>query len=281
MTSQRRLRRFYSHSVLPQEGENFILAPDEVRHLRHSIRLKEGDLCLVIDGQGRESRARILRYHPDGTAELAVEALIRGPADDPPAGRVRLRVAQALLRKNKLDDLVEKAQELGVDEFWAFAAERSVSRLEGDGKISRKLARWNKIACQAAKQSGGGRILQVGYFESLSQAMDRLGPKDAAVIFHPLAQAVPFPRWAVNFFQNPVDSKTINLSLFLGPEGGFSAREIKAAEEVCAGKSARFCMVGLGDSILKADTAFLSVIGSLRLLNLLDAGYVYERPDEI
>ncbi|HTL47275.1 MAG TPA: RsmE family RNA methyltransferase [Verrucomicrobiae bacterium] len=258
MKSKRRLRRFFSSAPLPASGASFSIPPDEARHLKTIIRLKEGDSCLVADGTGKEAVARVEVFPPDGSARLVVEKSLAVSDGLHPV----LKVFQALPRHDKFEDIIQKAQELGVQELVPLHSERTVVKIE-EKKKSSKLARWHKIAAEAAKQSGVLRLTEIKPPVTLEEA-ERLIPAGGIVLlFHPHKKAVPFRRW-LDAYREDQDGGPLHL--FLGPEGGFSEKEVSRLEREAQNRGWIFAMVGLGDTILKSDTAFIAAAAALRLV---------------
>ncbi|MBI3312952.1 MAG: 16S rRNA (uracil(1498)-N(3))-methyltransferase [Candidatus Omnitrophica bacterium] len=215
------------------------------------MRLKPGDSCLIADGTGREVKARIENFTEDGKTHLIVlESKIspnhKSSIQD---SGLQIRVCQALLQKGKMDDLVRKAQELGVDEICPMETSRTVLRMNAEsGK--RVLQRWEKIAREAAKQSGSLQLVKITNFEKFSKILQTIPKGEVVAVFHPSAKAVGFRDWIKSL--ESVNARRVNL--FLGPEGGFAEEEIK-----------NLPLINLGQNILKADTAFLAVVSALRL----------------
>ena len=257
-SSKRRLRRFFYEGELPGEGKLIRLSVPETRHLQKTLRLKEGDECLIADGCGREGRASVSRFAPDGCAELQMMEI---SDKNPAAAGFQLRICQAILQKGKMDELVQKAQELGASEIWPLETERSQVRME-PAQQAKVLERWRKIAQEAAKQSGSGRLIKIARPESFKQAWAAMAEEKLAAVFHPSPAALPFRKWVDRL--DP--AAPVRLNLFLGPEGGFSEKEMAAVESSRKNSKGNIQIVSLGPSILKADTAFIGVLAALRFL---------------
>lgn len=258
----RKLRRFFTRQTLQSIPHDLWLDAAETHHLRDSIRLKPGDVCLVTDGCGGEAEAIVGAFAADGRACLHLERILTptGVSDD----AIVLRVFPAMLRKGKTDLLIEKAQEIGVQEFCAITSERCEVKMapEKTGKI---IERWNRISREASKQSGNLKLLRIGTPKSFKNAIESLPAEDLVVIFHPCREAVPFPQW-MKVLQD-LKGKIRTLNLFVGPEGGFSEDEIRWAK--WHRKEKNLQIVELGEIRLKADTAFIGIIASLKFSGIL------------
>jgi len=251
MPQPRRLRRFFSVSAISKAGQEIVLEKDETRHLRDTLRLEVGERCLVTDGKGKEAEARIEGFFLDGRTRLILETVVASAGN---TDKLVLKVYVAIVQKNKLDYLIEKSQELGVQEFIPLETERTAVKMseQNQGKV---LLRWNKIAQEAAKQSGSLDLMKINVPQSFKESLLAISRNETTAVFHPSESAIPFSDWT-NRIQ-PCSS----LHLFLGPEGGFSEKEISFA------KNLPHCeAVSLGKRILKTDTAYLGVVSSLRFL---------------
>jgi len=260
----RKLRRFFTNQTLQNTPHDLWLDPAETHHLRDSIRLKQGDACLVTDGQGGEAEAVVGEFSADGRVCLHVErVLIRtGSFKD----AITLRVFPVMLRKGKTDLLVEKAQELGAHEFHAITSEHCEVKIASE-KAEKIIERWNRIAREASKQSGSLKLIRCEVPQNLKEAIGNLPAEDSIVIFHPGPESISFPHWIEEIRGLRGNIKTLNL--FIGPEGGFSEDEIRWIKWHRKEKNLR--LVELGEVLFKADTAFVGIVAALRFSGVLSA----------
>jgi len=254
MQGKRRLRRFFFAEPLPPKGERLILSLSESRHLRQILRLKPGDACLVTDGSGQEAEAEVCDFSLKGEATLKIRTS-RQPLSDT-ACFIR---ALPALTKGKMDFLVEKAQELGVNAFRPVMTARSEMKFNRETQ-ERVVTRWQKKAREAAKQSGSLRLMEIGSVLSLRDVLGEIPAEESAVIFHPSNESIPFSVW-VQELAAKQDSK-LRLNLFFGPEGGFDEKELEAAKK----QSPSLILVNLGPSILRVETAYVGVLAAVRFL---------------
>ncbi len=203
----------------------------EARHLLEVLRARVGDTVTVFDGQGLEGRA-VLAAIEGGAAHLRVEET--WPTDREVGVPVVLYAA--LLKGDKLADVVRAATELGVSRFTPLITERSIPK-----EMKRaKLERLRRIAVEAAKQSGRTRLPEV-------------------------TEPIPLeavPEVPQGFVAHPGSSLRVRevldlerpVALATGPEGGFSAREVALLE------ARGFVPVTLGRRILRAETAAVALV---------------------
>ncbi len=258
MKTSRRLRRFLSPSPLPGIGGEVLLPASETHHLRDILRLRVGDRCLVTDGAGHEAEARIDNFVDGKRAQLIIESAHSKKGGD--KNRVYLRVAVAVPQKNIMDDLIAKAEELGVQEVWPLETEHTVVKMNQVTQ-PKVLERWRKIASEAAKQSGAPELLRVTPPKTFEQAVKDVPREEPFLIFHPSGNSIAFRDW----IRKAESCRSLNL--FIGPEGGFSDKEIQLANQTRNNLGASLpTVLSLGESILKVDTAFVGILSTLRFL---------------
>lgn len=196
------------------------------------LRLAPGDRITVVNG-GQAWTARL---------ELAgklVLARLEGPAPSAPEPMTAVTLAQALVKGDKLETVIQKATELGVAAVLPFVAERSVLRL--DGKAGRRAERWRAVAEEAAEQSGRSSVPAVSDPVPFDEALQAARGHAAAILCHggarlSLRAALPAARPAT-------------LLLAVGPEGGFSPAELEWATR------AGLALAHLGPRVLRTETA--------------------------
>ena len=168
-----------------------------------------------------------------------------------PAATLQIDVAQAVPKGQRMEFVVEKGTELGVEAFLPFVCERSVRREVG----AEKLSRWRRIARTAAAQCGRKTIPQILDPLDFDGLLARFGEYDAVLFAWELAAAAPLHERLREAL--PAHGRVL---VVVGPEGGFTHAEA----ELAAGKDA--VMLWLGPRVLRTDTAalvLLAVIGSL------------------
>jgi 16S rRNA (uracil1498-N3)-methyltransferase len=207
----------------------------EIAHqLSRVLRLEPGATILLLDGQGFEYLVELSTVQRQGKADIVTgRVLERRAASGEP--RVRLTLYQALVKGEKFDYILQKGTEIGISRFVPLLTERCV------GQTARP-DRWKKIIREAAEQSHRGTL--PGLVEQplkLSEALERIKAGNETA----------FMAWEeeqeLSFHQLP-DGLT-ELSILIGPEGGFSKNE--AAQALAAGVRS----ISLGKRILRAETA--------------------------
>ena len=218
--------------ALPAAGERVPLPEDERRHLR-SRRLASGDAVVLIDGTGAEADAEILPASAGGGPVLAGVLSVR-PAKDREAA---VWLGVCAVRSERLAWIAEKAGELGVARLAIVQSERAQAFRGGPGTV----ARLDRLAREAAKQSGGTRWMQCE------------GPVSLA---HALASAPGAMRAVIDFSGDDFPRSGIpdSAALLVGPEGGWTPAELDAA------RAAGWRALRLPTPTLRAETAAIAAV---------------------
>ncbi len=209
------------------------LGPREARHL-HVLRLKVGDALRVFDGQGAEAGAEIVELEA-GRAVLTLGEQVSGAAETP----FSLILAVALLKGDKLSDVVRAATELGVARVQLLVTARADAREIG----AQKLMRLQRVAEEASKQSRRAVVPEV------------LAPI-ALADFRWNGQLFVAQPGSVGRIMNLLDWAT-PVNVLTGPEGGLTDAEVSGVME--RGAHA----VTLGPRILRAETAPVALLGAI------------------
>ena len=209
------------------------LTADEARHLRDVLRLKAGDEVYVFDGRGREFRCSVSNTKRD-SAELQIEAEVE-PAK--PESQLQLNLCVALLKGEKFDLVVQKATELGVTAITPLITRHADIHLRDQSDATKRVARWQRIAVEAAKQSGRAFVPEISLpvaFESVLEGVGVMFSERGGEAFESLTGAG-------------------SMTALVGSEGGWADEEIEAA------RARDFHIVTLGGRILRAETAAIAV----------------------
>lgn len=248
------MRRFFipSHSL---SADSPVITGDDAGHIRNVLRLKPGDEIELIDGTGLECDARIVRL---SAGKIDVSILRRRLSES--RSTLRLIIAQAVLKDNKLDGIIRQITEMGIHEWIPFAAHRSVPVLDAR-RIRARKHRWEKIAIEALKQCRRSSLLKIADLMTYDAMLTYGRNCDIKLMF-----------WEDESPSRPFELPDYNtgsvqsVMAIIGPEGGFTPDEIAAA------RACGYTTVSLGPRILKADTAALAVS------TLLQYGYGDMRP---
>jgi 16S rRNA (uracil1498-N3)-methyltransferase len=230
--------RFYSSAPLARDATGMLVElPESVaHHAARVLRLAMGDALTLFDGAGGEFEARLERIDKRGAAArvLRFVATERESTLD-------MTLAQAIAANEAMDVVVRKATELGVTSIQPLMTARS-SPLPPGERADKRLAHWQHVAIAACEQCGRNRVPEVAPPVAIAEWMR--GWTGGGVLFDPgAAQSVA-----------TVARPASPLALLIGPEGGFDAREVAAAQ------AKGFATLALGPRVLRADTATIACV---------------------
>jgi 16S rRNA (uracil1498-N3)-methyltransferase len=239
------MRRFYHSSSLKLNTKTS-LDDFAARHLAQVLRAKVGDRIILFNGDGFDYEAEI--KHVD-RRDVSVEIL--NQSANPNESKIRIHLFQALSSNEKMDLVVQKAVELGVQAITPIIASRSQMRLK-DEKRDKKLQHWQQIAISACEQSGRAVIPEVYPVSLLTESMNQIDDAALNIMLDPEAKT------QLNQLASMDTPSHINV--LIGPEGGFSEDEI----QLC--RSKKVITVNLGPRILRTETAPIATLALLQYL---------------
>jgi 16S rRNA (uracil1498-N3)-methyltransferase len=241
-------RRFHAlPSAFNFENQTVTLAADEARHLGDVLRLKPGDEVYVFNGEGREFRCIVVPTSRHST-ELRIDSEVE-PAK--PESQLQLKLCVALLKGEKFDLVVQKATELGVRTVVPLITRYADIHLRDEKDAEKRVVRWQRIALEAAKQSGRAFIPAVNAPVSFQSFL--AGTKDAEL-------CLMFSERGGASLDLLRDTKARTVTALVGSEGGWSDEEIERA------RAQNFHVVTLGGRILRAETAAITVTALMQYL---------------
>jgi 16S rRNA (uracil1498-N3)-methyltransferase len=241
--------RFFVENDAVRENE-ICLSGENAHHVARSLRMAVQDTLIVCDTRGTEYDCRIRSFEDDRLVHLEILAR-RDPENEPPSF---IRLFQALPKGDKLETVIQKAVECGASEIIPFESERCVVRVKPEAE-DRKTERRRKIAEEAAKQCGRGRLPAVSSTVSFSDMLRMAAESEVCLFCYEGKGTRPLGQVLSDF--RSVLREGCRVSVIVGSEGGFSPSEVEAASE------AGLCPVGLGSRILRTETAPVFVLSCL------------------
>lgn len=228
------MSRFY---IRPDavDGDRVTFDAEEAHHLVRVLRAQPGSLVQAVDGQGNEFTVRLT-----GLGGRAADGLIVARAVRATESPIELTLAQGLPKGEKLEGIIRMATELGVARVAPLLCARSIARA-GASRPSERLDRWQRIAREAAKQSGRGIVPEVRAPMTLGEWLAETRGSGLIVCLWegerlPLDDVLP-------------PEPPPRVALVVGPEGGLAPEEVERLREADA------LVAGLGPRILRTETA--------------------------
>lgn len=229
--------RFFIDAA-PLAGETYTLIDGDARHIAGALRMTPGEEVTLCDGRGNDYACTITNVEKESVT-VTVDAVT--PNASEPTLAVTLYMG--LPKADKLEWIIQKAVELGVTAIVPVVTKRSIAKVDGKD-AEKKRTRWQKIAAEAAGQSGRGIIPAVETPITFKQALPRLAAENTLLCYEGGGQPIG----------QLVSREDAALSLVVGPEGGFDPEEVTAVTAV-GGRIAT-----LGPRILRCETAPIAAL---------------------
>lgn len=243
-----RLHRFYVEQKIV-EGEILTINSTELVHqVRRVFRLRPGDQVIVFNGTGFDYECNIDSYGEGNKIgdDSAISLLVVSSRPSRFSPKRRLFLCTAIVKKDTFEWIVEKATELGVTDIIPIEAERSEKKALNEDRL-------RKIVIEACEQSGRGTTPMVHQIMGLGEAAEFLKKEKKGIqilAFHTNGEKMGI----VEKSRLQEASPLVPLAIFIGPEGGWSEKEI----ELFHAQSVQiFC---LGAQILRTETAVIATL---------------------
>jgi 16S rRNA (uracil1498-N3)-methyltransferase len=237
-----RIARFYTAQTLAAH-QTVVLEAGPSHHLLRVLRIQPGDRVLLFNGDGKEYHA-VLESSEGKQACLSIESATEPQRES----RLRIGLGQGISRGERMDLVVQKAVELGVNEITPLWTRRSQVQLSGQ-RLDKRLSHWRGVVHAACEQSGRVRLPVLNQAVSLTDWLATATQDTPGIILDPEAGIALHEIGPL-----------ICVRVLIGPEGGLEQEEVGSA--VAAG----FQRVRLGPRILRTETATLTTLAALQTL---------------
>lgn len=228
------MRRFFLRDIQRPE---VCIRGEEARHMLKVLRMAEGDRFILFDGSGMDYPCEIESIGPEHLVARVGEGILseKGP-------EVSVTLYQAMLKKDNMDFVLQKATELGITGFVPVIAARCVKKPDDPQKV---LSKFWKTATEAAKQCGRSRIPRIGEMTLLKNLPDCM--KHELVI-------LAYENGSVTIKKRLQNDRSTDIGVIIGPEGGFEDDEVRFLSDAGA------LSCSLGSLILRAETAAVAAV---------------------
>src|SRR3972149_732248 len=221
---------------------------NDAEQIRKVLRIREGEEIAVLDGLGWEYKVKLTEIKKGHvTGEIIFKDF---KSEDT---KIKIVLGQGIPKGEKMDFIVQKATELGVNEIVPLKLERCIVKIPPLSGLE-KIKRWQRIAKESSEQSLRRFIPSINTIYDLSQFCDKYKDTDLKIVFYEEEKKKGLKK----FLNEKGEVKSI--SVIVGPEGGLSSEEIEIAN------SYGFISIGLGQRILRTETVALSAISILQFI---------------
>lgn len=222
-------------------GQTCFLADDAANHVGRVLRMQANQALELFNGDGNNYQALIVEV-----GKKSVTVAINGVTANPVESPLRIHLGQGISRGDRMDFAIQKAVELGVAEITPLFTERCGVKLDAE-RAEKKREQWQKIVISACEQSGRSVVPMVNPLINLDKWLAQ-ETKELKLTLDP---------WAKDTIKTLTQAQAVRL--VIGPEGGFSDKEVHQTEQ------AGFTAVQLGPRVLRTETAALTAIAALQL----------------
>ena len=217
-------------------GGQAVIRGDEAKHMKNVLRMQPGDMFIAFDGTGVDYACRIVHLGAD------IEAQIVSSERTTTEPNIHISLYQAYPKAAKMEDIVQKAVELGATGIVPFISQRCVKRPEDGSRLRR-------VALAAVKQCGRSVLPEVTDILSMDQAVARMKAHDRLIVC--------WEEEKQTSLKEALQGDYNDIGIVIGPEGGFEAGEVARLRGI-GGVSAT-----LGPRILRTETAGIAVLSAV------------------
>lgn len=245
-------RFFTPKSNINLEQNTCVIEGEDVKHISRVLRCRENDKLEVCDMDNNEYICEIKEINKDNILLDIIEKVnIKRESN------LKVKLYQGMPKGTKMELILQKLTEIGVDEIVLVQTKRSVTKIDNK-KEDKKIERWERIIYEAAKQSKRAKIPKLTGVLTFKEALADMQNNDLNLCPYENERTISIKE-AIK------DSSANTIGIFVGPEGGFEEEEVEKIQEI-DGK-----VVSLGPRILRTETASI-VASSIVLYELSDLG---------
>ena len=233
-------RLYIDHLIIP--NKIIRLSDTKAHYCKHVLRLRENNVITIFNGDGFEYNAVI--------TEITKKTISIIPSNhsykEIPFLR-KINIGQSLIRKEKMDMIIQKITELGINEITPLHTKYTTVKLP-ENRLQNKLEHWKKIAQSACEQCERNILPVINTPITIKEFIIKSSKESCRLIIDPRA----------TISINNIKPKHRNIDIMIGPEGGFSDNEIQSAIEL------DYLPISLGPRILRTETAAMITIALLQ-----------------
>lgn len=224
------------------KDDNIEIINEDVNHIKNVLRLEIDTLIQISDGD-KNYIVKISEIEKEKIICKIIEEIenVNEPS-------VKIDIFQGLPKSDKMEYIIQKCTELGINEYFPVSMKRSIVKLSGKDE-EKKILRWQKIAEGAAKQSGRDIIPKINNIKNINNVCEIIKDYDIFIVTYELENKESLKECLENLNKEKVNK----IAVLIGPEGGIDEEEVKLLKKNGAQ------VVSLGKRILRTETVALAV----------------------
>jgi len=237
-----RLPRFYTERSLSL-WKSVTLEETTSHHLLRVLRLKPGESLLLFNGDGKEYQAVL-----EESVKMQARVMVQKSQQPDRESKLHITLGQGISRGERMDLVVQKSVELGVDSITPLWTKRSQVQLSGK-RLEKRLSHWRGVIRSACEQSGRVYLPELHSATKLADWCSIDGNRFLQLVLDPSAS-----------LQLSDLNPARDIRILIGPEGGLEGDEMSMAE------GSGFKRIRLGPRILRTETAALATVAAVQAL---------------
>ena len=236
------MARFFVDASDVQGNTIYIRSKEDIKHISKVLRMKEGDRLEISDCSQWEYDAEIEFIEQD-----LIELSVLNKQEFEREPEVRVTLFQGIPKQAKMETIVQKCVELGIDSIVPVFMDRTV--VTDKGNFNKKVDRWQKVSAEAVKQCRRGIIPEVAEPVKSKEMIEMMKQYD--LILFPYENETGR---TIRDALRGLETKPATIAMVIGPEGGFSDAEAEELKNIGAD------CVSLGKTILRTETAGMAAL---------------------
>ena len=225
-------------------GNNISIVGEDVKHIKNVLRKQLGDILEICNQEtGKAYKTEIFEINESCIENKIIEEIASNEDN------VKVDIYQGLPKADKMELIIQKSIELGVNAIIPVEMKRCVVKLDSKSE-SKKIERWQKIAESAAKQSGRNIIPEIRHMIKVEDIIKLRSEYDSIIVCYENEKE--------NYIKNELlrlkDKQELKIAIVIGPEGGLEEKDVEYLKQNGA------AIVTLGDRILRTETVALNLL---------------------
>ena len=239
--------RFFVKSEQITDKEITIIGED-VKHIKNVLRKQVGESIEICNQEtGKTYKCEIFELKEQEIINQIIQEI------EVQEDRIKVDIYQGLPKAEKMELIIQKSVELGVNSIIPVEMKRCVVKIDAKSE-NKKIERWQKIAESAAKQSGRNTIPEVHKIMKIEQIVNLKDTYDSIIVCYENEKETTLKSQLLKLKEQILNKEKIKIAVVIGPEGGLEEKDVEYLKENGAQ------IVTLGNRILRTETVALNIL---------------------